>query len=159
MNSKVLSDINSKMISKTFKYFSFRSLKNNEIVYPKGHNILEKLCVVIEGNIVDKKINKIEAKRNEILYEKNLSEGSSELLKNNLIAEPDCILAEIDFNKFKELLGGDLKTAQVKSHQNEIQNRPKKIWYETTKEKRKKAKKLKKEFEKKKKDLYEDLEN
>ena len=125
MNSKVLSDINSKMISKTFKYFSFRSLKNNEIVYPKGHNILEKLCVVIEGNIVDKKINKIEAKRNEILYEKNLSEGSSELLKNNLIAEPDCILAEIDFNKFKELLGGDLKTAQVKSNQlNSIDNIP-----------------------------------
>ena len=125
MNSKVLIDINSKMISKTFKYFSFRSLKNNEIVYPKGHNILEKLCVVIEGNIVDKKINKIEAKRNEILYEKNLSEGSSELLKNNLIAEPDCILAEIDFNKFKELLGGDLKTAQVKSNQlNSIDNIP-----------------------------------
>ena len=125
MNSKVLSDINSKMISKTFKYFSFRSLKNNEIVYPKGHNILEKLCVVIEGNIVDKKINKKEAKRNEILYEKNLSEGSSELLKNNLIAEPDCILAEIDFNKFKELLGGDLKTAQVKSNQlNSIDNIP-----------------------------------
>ena len=51
------------------------------------------------------------------------------------------------------------KTMNLKLHQNEIQNRPKKIWYESTKDKRKKAKKLKKEFEKKKKDLYDDLEN
>ena len=51
------------------------------------------------------------------------------------------------------------KTMNIKLHQNEIQNRPKKIWYESTKDKRKKAKKLKKEFEKKKKDLYDDLED
>ena len=51
------------------------------------------------------------------------------------------------------------KTMNIKLHQNEIQNRPKKIWYESTKDKRKKAKKLRKEFERKKKDLYEDLEN
>ena len=51
------------------------------------------------------------------------------------------------------------KTMNIKLHQNEIQNRPKKIWYESTKDKRKKAKKLKKEFEKKKKDLYDELEN
>ena len=51
------------------------------------------------------------------------------------------------------------KTMNIKLHQNEIQNRPKKIWYESTKDKRKKAKKLKKEFEKKKKDLYDDFED
>ena len=117
MNSSVFSNINSKMISKTFMYFTFRTLKNNELVYPKGQSISEKLCVVLEGNIVDKKINKIEAKRNEILFEKLLSEGSTEVIKHNLTAEPDCILAEIDFQKFKEVLGGDLKTAQTKSNQ------------------------------------------
>jgi cGMP-dependent protein kinase len=117
MASKTFSDINQKMISKTFKYFSFRSLKNKELVYPKGQKINEKLCVVLEGNIVDKKINKVEAKRYEILYEKKLSEGAEEEIKNNLTAEPDCILAEIDFEKFKEILGGDLTTAQTKSNQ------------------------------------------
>ena len=117
MNSSVFSNINSKMISKTFMYFSFRTLKNNELVYPKGQSICEKLCVVLEGNIVAKKINKIEAKRYEILFEKQLSEGSTEAIKHNLTAEPDCILAEIDFEKFKEVLGGDLKTAQTKSNQ------------------------------------------
>ena len=115
--SKTFSEINRKIISKTFKFFKFRSLKNNELVYPKGQPINEKLCVVLEGNIVDKKINKVEAKRYEILYEKQLSEGSTEVIKNNLLAEPDCIIAEVELEKFKEMLGGDLKTAQTKSNQ------------------------------------------
>ena len=115
--SKTFSNINKKIISKTLKYFSFRSLKNGELVYPKGQKINEKLCVVLEGNIVDKKINKVEAKRYEILFEKKITEGSSDNIKNNLLAEPDCILAEIDYEKFQEILGGDIKTAQTKSNQ------------------------------------------
>ena len=51
------------------------------------------------------------------------------------------------------------KTMNIKLHQNEIQSRPKKIWYESTKDKKTKEKKLRKEFEKKKKALYDDLEN
>ena len=62
LNSKIFNKISPKMISKTFKNFSFRSLKGDELVYPKGQKITEKLCVVLEGNIVNKKINKIEAK-------------------------------------------------------------------------------------------------
>ena len=117
MISKTFSNINSKMISKTFKYFSFRSLNNNELVYPKVQSINEKLCVVLKENIVDKKINKIEAKRYKILYELKLKEGSAEEIKNNLLAKPDCILSEINLEKFKEILGGDLMAAQAKSSQ------------------------------------------
>ena len=117
VGSKKFNIINQKMISKTFKYFQFRSLKFNELVYPKDQNICEKLCVVLEGNIIDKKINKIEAKRYEILYEEQLVNNSDELIKHDLLAEPDCVLAEIDYAKFKELIGGDLKTAQTKSVQ------------------------------------------
>ena len=117
LNSKIFNKINIKMISKTYKNFSFRSLKNNEIVYPKGQKIKEKLCVVLEGNIINKKINKIEAKRYEILFEQQLSENSEECIKNDLVAEPDCILAEIDYEQFKDSLGGDLQIAQTKSSQ------------------------------------------
>ena len=114
--SKIFNKINTKMISKTFEYFSFRSLKNNEIVYPKGQKISEKLCVVLEGNIVDTKMNKVEAKRYEILFEDKLAEGSEDLIKHDLLAEPDCVLAEINFEKFKDILGGDLTIAQTKSN-------------------------------------------
>ena len=92
-NSKIFKKINSKIIAKSFEFFKFRSLKN------------------------DKKINKVEAKRYEILFEKKLSENCEDALKNNLVAEPDCILAEIDFAKFKETVGGDLNEAQTKSNQ------------------------------------------
>ena len=115
--SKHFNKINQKMISKTFQYFEFRSLKFNELVYPKKQKMCEKLCVVLEGNIIDKKINKVEAKRYEILYEEQLVNNSEDLIKHDLLAEPDCILAEIDYSKFKELIGGDIKTAQTKSNQ------------------------------------------
>ena len=117
INSKHFNNLNTKMISKTFEHFSFRSLKFDELVYPKEQKISEKLCVVLEGNIIDKTINKIEAKRYEILFETQLYEGSNELIKHDLLAEPDCVLAEIDFKKFQELLGGDIKIAQTKSVQ------------------------------------------
>ena len=117
INSKNFNKLNTKMISKTFPFFSFRSLKYDELVYPKNQKVCEKLCVVLEGNIVDKTINKVEAKRYEILFEKELVNGSNESIKHDLLAEPDCMLAEIDFDKFKETIGGDLKTAQTKSIQ------------------------------------------
>jgi len=117
INSKNFNKLNTKMISKTFPFFSFRSLKYDELVYPKNQKVCEKLCVVLEGNIVDKTINKVEAKRYEILFEKELVNGSKESIKHDLLAEPDCMLAEIDFDKFKETIGGDLKTAQTKSIQ------------------------------------------
>ena len=117
INSSSFNKINPNMISKTFGFFSFRSLKNGELVYPKDQRVCEKLCVVLEGNIIDKTINKVEAKRYEILFEKQLVEGSAEVIKHDLLAEPDCILAEIDFDKFKEELGGDLNIAHTKSNQ------------------------------------------
>ena len=117
VGSKYFNSLNPKMISKTFPYFEFRSLKFDELVYPKNQKICEKLCVVLEGNIIDKKINKVEAKRYEILFEDQLVNGSDEAIKHDLLAEPDCILAEIDYSKFKELIGGDIKTAQTKSNQ------------------------------------------
>ena len=117
LKSKTFSSLNKKIFVKTFKYFSFRSLKNGELVYPKGQKINEKLCVVLEGNIVDRKINKVEAKKYEILFEKELSEGCTDNIKNKLLAEPDCILAEVNYETFQKILGGDIKTAQTKSNQ------------------------------------------
>ena len=117
INSKNFNKLNTKMISKTFQFFSFRSLKFDELVYPKNQKVCEKLCVVLEGNIIDKTINKVEAKRYEILFENQLANGSEEIIKHDLLAEPDCVLAEIDFDKFKETIGGDLKTAHTKSSQ------------------------------------------
>ena len=117
VNSQTFNKINIKMLSKTFSNFSFRSLKYDEVVYPQGQKIMDKLCIVLEGNIVDKKINKVEAQRYQILYEKEISKNDGGVIKNTLFAVPDCLLAEIDFKKFEELLGGNLTELESKSNQ------------------------------------------
>ena len=42
ISSKNFNTINQKMISKTFQFFNFRSLKYNELVYPKNQKICDK---------------------------------------------------------------------------------------------------------------------
>ena len=105
------------MISKTFELFKFKEFQYDDVIYAKNENLSNVLCVVLEGNIIDKNRNKIEAQRYSILFEKELAEGSKIIIKNDLKADPDCILAEADYEKFKEILGGDLKTAVNKSSQ------------------------------------------
>ena len=118
-NSEIFSVINPKMIVQTFKSFKFSSFKGGDIIYKKGTKIKEKLCVVLEGNIVDKNTNKVEAKRYEILFENKLTlnDNNDEVIRNNLLAEPDCVIGEIYYDTFKDILGGDLQTAKVKSKQ------------------------------------------
>ena len=115
--SSSFNSINANMLVKTFASFSFKSFKKDEVVYEQGTDARQKLCVILEGNIVDKKINKVEANRYQILYEKKLREETKDEFRNNLVAEPDCILGEIDYAKFKEILGGNLKIAQIQSNQ------------------------------------------
>ena len=100
----------------------------------------------IEINIKPIKIKNEEIKD---LYKKIIAfkDEIEEKLVNEK-AEEQLELAERDIEK----------TMNIKLHQNEIKSRPKKKWYETTKEKRKKAKQLKKDFNKKKKDLYDNLD-
>jgi len=64
-------------------FFHLDFYKKNEWVYPKGQRILEKLWVALEGNIIDKEINRIETKRNEILYVNLLSQGNIGSIKYN----------------------------------------------------------------------------
>ena len=122
-NSSAFNSINPKMIAKTFSLFKFNSFQNNEVIFEKGADLNNKLIVVLEGNIVDKNKNKVEGKRSEILFDKKLLEGKMGKADNNLVADPDCVIAEADYSEFKNLLGGDIKAAQKKSVQiNSIEN-------------------------------------
>ena len=122
-NSQMFNGINPKMIVKTFKLFHFKNYKNGEIIFEKGEDLNNKLIVVLEGSIFDKNKNKIEGKRCEILFEKKLYEGNLGKIDNNLIADPDCLLAEADYLEFQNCLGGDIKAAEKKSIQlNSIEN-------------------------------------
>ena len=82
MDSNAFKDI-PKWFSKLSVFFHLDFYKKNEWVYLKGQRILEKLWVALEGNIIDKEINRIETKRNEILYVNLLSQGNIGSIKYN----------------------------------------------------------------------------
>ena len=105
------------MLVKTFSSFSFKSFKKDEVIYEQGTDARQKLCVILEGNIVDKKINKIEGKRYEVLFEEQLANGEEYTIKHDLVADPDCTIAEADFVAIKNALGGSLKAAKNASSQ------------------------------------------
>ena len=105
------------MLSKVSHLFKTSNYEQGDIVFQKGTNLSNKLCVVLEGSLYDKTRNQIKAKRNEILFEKEISNNETIILQNNLIAEPDCLLAVIDYSKMKNELGGDLKSIKTISEQ------------------------------------------
>ena len=115
--SNSFNSINSNMLTKTFSYFSFKSFKRDEVVYESGTDASKKLCVILEGNIIDKTINKVEGKRYEVLFENELANSEEYIIKHNLLADPDCTIAEADFDEIKRALGGSLKAAKNASSQ------------------------------------------
>ena len=115
--SSSFNSINANMLVKTFASFSFKSFKKDEVVYEQGTDARQKLCVILEGNIVDKKINKIEGKRYEVLFEEQMANGEEYIIKHDLVADPDCTIAEADFAAIKNALGGSIKAAKNASSQ------------------------------------------
>ena len=104
--------ISQQMLSKTFHLFTFKNFKNKEIVYRKGAEMTNVLCAVLEGNLYDTVYDKIEAKRYEFLYPESLTNGKENILRHDLVAEPDCLIAEADYAEFQKALGGDIKTVE-----------------------------------------------
>ena len=115
--SNSFNSINTNMLVKTFSFFSFKTFKKDEVVYESGIDATKKLCVILEGNIIDKTINKIEGKRYEVLFEKELANSNEYIIKHDLSADPDCTIAEADFEEIKKALGGSLKAAKSASSQ------------------------------------------
>ena len=115
--SNSFNSINANMLAKTFMHFNFKNFKRDEVIYESGTDITKKLCVILEGNIVDQKINKIEGKRHEVLFENEMANEQEYILKHDLQADPDCTIAEADFGEIKKALGGSLKSAKNASSQ------------------------------------------
>lgn len=102
--------------------------------------LLKKEKIEVNLNVI--KISNDEVKKvfKELL---KIKEEMQELLENEKVEyELSCAERDID------------KTMNIKKYEAEIKNRPKKRWFESKKEKNKRAKEMQKEFKKKKEDLY-----
>ena len=111
-NSKHFNKILTKMLLKVFSFFTYKNYGKHEIIFQKGDILEKKIYIVLEGSIANKKTGYIEAKRYEFLYEEEMYENKAITLNHDLIADPDCILAEIGLDKFQEVLGGNIDKIQ-----------------------------------------------
>ena len=108
--------INASILNKAFKFFKFRSVRKGTVIYRKGTEMHKKMCVILEGNVIDKGTNKVEGKTYELLFEDNVVNEKELKLQNDLVANSNCIIAEANYDDVKVVLGGDIKVAKEVSH-------------------------------------------
>jgi len=122
--SQYFSKISPDIIQGTFKAFKTYWYGKNSLVFPKGFNTKDKVSIVFEGNLVRKGAKEesddtnrtIVSERGVILFEEAIFEESKNILSQDLVAYPDCLLLQADAKKFFELLGGSLDDVREKSN-------------------------------------------
>ena len=107
--------ININLLNKAFIIFTFRKIKKDEVAYEEGTDMTKKICLVLDGTLINNAKNKVEGKRLTILFEKELISQKEYKINNALTAEPDCIIAEANYKKFNEVIGGSLKKSIIVS--------------------------------------------
>ena len=110
--------IDSNVLNKAFRFFHFKNYRKNAVIYRKQLDISKKLCVILEGNILDKGTNKIIAEAYSILFEDNVVNENECLIKNDLVSDSNCIIAEANYGDVKNMLGGsNSKSSKEMSHE------------------------------------------
>jgi cGMP-dependent protein kinase len=74
----------------------------------------KKICLILDGTLVDKAKNKVEGESLTVLFENELVSQKEYKIKNSLTSEIGCIIAEADYEQFNDILGG-LKNAKIAS--------------------------------------------
>jgi cGMP-dependent protein kinase len=105
--SNYFGKINPKLIENTFELFKMKNYIKGETVLKSGYKLSSKIIIIIEGNLINEKVNKLVFKRYDIAYENELTTNSEDKLNFDLIADPDCLIVKADKEKFFKTLGGD----------------------------------------------------
>lgn len=114
--SKIFTKINFKLIEQAYQLFKVSCHSYNTVVFKaQGYKSSQSIAVIIEGNLVDKVNGQVIAKRGDILFESSISTKKDAIIKNDLIADPDCVIAGVEINVFCKELGGTLDELMEKS--------------------------------------------
>ena len=103
LKSKYFTNIHINLIDKIAKLFEMKNYKKDDVVYKKGTYMYEIFSIVIDGNIIDSK-KEIVAKRKEIIYDKNLFFQNNDVINSDLIADPDCLICELEVKEIFKIL-------------------------------------------------------
>ena len=97
--------INTNILNKAFKSFNFKTFRKNGVIYRKDFDISKKMCVILDGNIIDKGTNRVVGKSYDILFEDNVAKENEMKIKNDLISESNCVIAEANNEDIQTALG------------------------------------------------------
>ena len=76
--------LNPKLIENTFELFKIKHYLKGETVLKSGYKLSSKIIIVIEGNIINEKVNKTICKRYDIAFEDELTNESEDKLNFDL---------------------------------------------------------------------------
>ncbi len=116
IKSKYFSKLDIKYIENIFEHFKLTRYEKGCVVLRKGYLCHSKILIILEGNLINVtylfiKANsrKVLSERNSVVFEEKIIFNSKEALKENYIAEPDCLLAECELEYFTKSIGGNLQ--------------------------------------------------
>jgi cGMP-dependent protein kinase len=113
--SKNFNNISNKFLESAYDCFTYRDYKKKEVVLYSNFQVSAKIIIIIEGSVVDSKTGSVIGKRGDILFEDDIVKGSFTKTKNELIAEPDCLIVEALTDNFMKKTGGSFKEVFNKS--------------------------------------------
>ena len=114
--SNIFGKFNPKLIENAYECFKVKNYLKGDTVLRSGYVMCSRIIIILEGSLINEKINQTVGKRGEILFETEvLNCNYNEKLKYDLVADPDCLLVEADKEFFMKFLGGSIKEIMKKS--------------------------------------------
>lgn len=111
--SEPFKDIEMNLILSVIDLFTVRTHSKGEVVFKKGNRKSEKVSVMIDGALYNESDintkNQPVAKGTTLLFSNALYSNSKEVFKDNIIADPDCLLFEADANEIEDKLNVSFK--------------------------------------------------
>ena len=113
--SEHMKKIDFRSIDKIYNHFRISNFKSGQEVFRTGYPVNTKLVVVVDGNLITSTTKEVVCTSKKILFEKEVFYNVEKFLEYSIIANPDCLLVEIEISTLTNELGGSLDTLTMKS--------------------------------------------
>ena len=119
LKSEYFKDMEMNLLLNVIDLFSVRTMNKGVVVFKKGERKAAKICVMIDGSLYDESDvvakQRPLAKGTLLLFGKELYLNSKDVFKENVYADPDCLLFEAEANEIEEKLNVTFKEIVDKS--------------------------------------------
>ena len=103
--SQIFKKFNLKLLDSALSLFKIKHYNKGQTVLHSGHEMSSLIIIVIQGTLIDAKNNNDLAHTGGILFEKELVAMSQDRTKHSIIANPDCLLCEVQTEAFLKATG------------------------------------------------------